>query len=242
MAVISCVLVFKCAISNIMKNNIKTIIWDLDNTLYKFDQNQIDTWNNATIDFVLEKGVDMPRDQAMQLADDGWLKHRNSGHHFIHDHGMCSRDMHIEVNRRLPVDMVIPCTETPQLMDQMRDYHHVILTLAIRDWAHRVLDHTGLAEFFQPDFILGAEDYNFEDKAHSPRGILTALEKTGANPDEVLFVEDTLPNLKPAKEKAGVNTAYLHHNRPMNDNQDMSFVDVNVQDTPELLKWFKDIR
>lgn len=225
-----------------MKDAIKTIIWDLDNTLYKFNQQQVDTWHEKTIDFLIEKGIDLNREQAMQVANDGWVNHRNSGHHFINDHGICPREMHVEVCKRLPVTMVIPCDETPKLMQEMRHYNHIILTYAIRDWAHRVLDHAGLSEFFQPDFILGAEDYNFEDKAHSPLGILTALEKSGANPKEVLFVEDTLPNLKPAKEQAGVNTAYLRHNRIVNDNQDMSFVDVNVQDTPELLKWFKEIR
>ena len=80
--------------------------------------------------------------------------------------------------------MVMACVETPELMQNMRDYRHVILTFAIRDWAKRVLDHTNLAEFFEPDYILGAEDYDFEDKAHSARGILTALDKVGGNPDE----------------------------------------------------------
>lgn len=122
----------------------------------------------------------------------------------------------------------------------MADQNHVILTYATKEWATRVLDHTGLSEFFNPEFILGAEDYNFEDKADSPRGILTALDRIGGNGDEVMFVEDTLPNLKPAKENAGVNTVYLHHNRPINDNG-MDFVDLSVQDTPELLKWFKEI-
>jgi len=223
-----------------MKDKIKTLVWDLDNTLYKFYPEQVDAWNRATVDYALQNGVTLPYDEALKLAEDGWLSHRNSGHHFTHTHGLCSRQMHIGVNNHLSEKMVTACLETPELMKAMREYRHVILTFAVRDWAKRVLEHTKLAEFFEPDYILGAEDYNFEDKAHSARGILTALELTGATPDEVLFVEDTLPNLKPAKEKAGVNTAYLHHSRPMNDN-DMGFVDLKVQDTPELLKWFKEI-
>ena len=223
-----------------MKDKIKTLVWDLDNTLYKFDPRQIDEWNRTTTQYALDNGVDLTYDEALKLAEDGWLSHRNSGHHFSDQYDLCPRAMHVGVNSKLPETMVIACTETPELMQAMREYRHVILTFAIRDWAKRVLEHTKLAEFFEPDYILGAEDYNFEDKAYSARGILTALELTGANPDEVMFVEDTLPNLKPAKEEAGVNTVYLHHNRPMNDNE-MDFVDLKVQDTPELLKWFKEI-
>ena len=221
-----------------MKEKIKTLVWDLDNTLYKFDPAQIDLWNRTTVEYALKNGVALPYDEALKLAEDGWLTYRSSGYHFANTYGLCSRSMHIGVNAALPTTMVKACTETPELMKTMREYKHVILTYAIRDWAKRVLDHTRLAEFFDADYILGAEDYNFEDKAHSARGILTALELTGNNPDEVMFVEDTLPNLKPAKEEAGVNTVYLHHNRPMNDNE-MGFVDLEVQDTPELLKWFK---
>jgi len=125
-------------------------------------------------------------------------------------------------------------------MKDMRNHKHVILTLATSEWAHRVLAHTKLAEFFQPELIFGAEHYDFEDKATSPRGILMALDKIGGNPNEIMFVEDTLPNLKPAKEHAGVFITYLHHDRPMNDNE-MDFVDLKVQDTPELLKWFKEV-
>ena len=223
-----------------MKDKIKTLIWDLDNTLYKFDPSQIEKWNKTTTQYALDNGVELPYDKAYELATDGWLNFRNSGHHFSETYGLCSREMHIGVNKTLPANMVIACLETPELMKTMRDYRHVILTYAIRDWAIRVLEHANLAEFFEADYILGAEDYNFEDKAHSARGILTALELTGANPDEVMFVEDTLPNLKPAKEEAGVNTVYLHHNRKMNEDE-MGFVDLKVQDTPELLKWFKEI-
>ena len=223
-----------------MKDKIKTIIWDLDNTLYKFNEAQVDAWHYATVDYAIERGMPLSREEAYKLADHGWKNFRNSGHHFIHDYGLSANDMHIGVNKSLPENLVIPCEETPSLMQNMRDYNHVILTFAIQDWAKRVLDRTGLAEFFEPDHILGAEDYNFEDKAYSARGILTALDKIGGNANEVMFVEDTLPNLKPAKEEAGVNTVYLHHNRPMNDNE-MDFVDLKVTDTPELLKWFKEI-
>ena len=224
-----------------MREKIKTFIWDLDNTLYKFNDTQIYEWNKATSNYALQNGVDdLPFEEAIKIAEKGWLEHRNSGHFFEKNYDLCPQTMHVGVNKSLPETMVTPCLDTPDLMEEMRHHHHVILTFAISDWAHRVLDHTGLSDFFQPDFILGAEHYNFEDKAHSPRGILTALDKIGGNADEVLFVEDTLPNLITAKQHTGVNTAYLHHNRPINDSE-MGDIDICVQDTPELLRWFKEI-
>lgn len=222
-----------------MRNKIKTIIWDLDNTLYKFDKNQVDAWNRTAANYAIQNGANINFEQAYKLAEEGWLNHRDSGYFFKTEYGINPRDMHIGVNKMLPESIVIPCLETPDLMNNMRDYRHVLLTLSIKDWANRVLNHTQLAEFFEPEFVFGAEDYNFEDKAHSPRGILTALDKIGGNSNEVMFVEDTLVNLKPVKEHTGVHTVYLHHNRAVNEN-DMTHVDLSVQDTPELLRWFKE--
>jgi len=225
-----------------LKDNIKTIIWDLDNTLYKYDSDgrQVRLWHEGVVRFMQTKGVDISLEEGIEIAHRGWIDHRNSNHYFIQDYGITKEDAHIGMFQYIDKNMITPCTETPSLMEFMRNHHHVILTYATREWAHKILDHAGLKDFFHPDFILGAEDYNFEDKAHSPRGILTALDKIGGNANEVMFVEDTLPNLKPAKDHAGVYTTYLHHNRAINDN-DMDFVDLTVQDTPELLKWFKEV-
>ncbi len=223
-----------------MKDNIKTIIWDLDNTLYKFSEFHVNEWHKGVVKYMHSQGVDLPMDKALKLCEKGWQDHRDSNHYFVKNYGIDADTAHVEMFKHLDHNMIIPCTETPELMEEMRNHHHVILTLAISDWAKRVLDHTGLMEFFHPDFIFGAEHYNFEDKANSPRGILMALDKIGGNANEVMFVEDTLPNLKPAKDHAGVITTYLHHDRPINDN-DMGHVDLTVRDTPELLKWFKEI-
>jgi len=223
-----------------MKDKIKTIIWDLDNTLYKYNDMQIRLWHEGVVRFMHTQGVELALEEAIALAHQGWLDHRDSNHYFIQNYGIDARAAHVGMFKYIDQNMIDPCAETPDLMRFMDEHRHVILTYATRDWAHRILDHTGLTDFFHPDFILGAEDYNFEDKAHSPRGILTAMDKIGGNADEAMFVEDTLPNLKPAKDHAGVHTVYLHHNRPTNDNE-MDFVDLSVQDTPELLKWFKEI-
>lgn len=225
-----------------MKDNIKTIIWDLDNTLYKFGENHANEWHKSVCHYMkTRQKLDIRDDHAFTLAEKGWLEHRNSNHYFIKDYNVNAHEAHVGIFEFLDQNMVSPCVETPTLMSAMDDYHHVILTYATREWAHKILDHTGLADFFHPDFILGAEDYNFEDKAHSPRGILTALDKIGGNANEVMFVEDTLPNLKTAKDHTDIKTTYLHHNRAVNDN-DMGCVDLCVQDTPELLRWFKDIK
>ena len=223
-----------------MKDKIKTIIWDLDNTLYKYTDQQVQLWHEGVSKFMQSQGVNLPIDDAIALAHKGWLNHRDSNHYFIHQYGIDKNAAHIGMFEYIDKNMIDPCTETPSLMETMQNQHHVILTYATKEWANKILSHTGLSEFFHPDFILGAEDYNFEDKAHSPRGILTALDKIGGNADEVMFVEDTLPNLKPAKDHAGVHTVYLHHGRPINDN-DMDHVDLTVEDTPALLKWFKEV-
>jgi FMN phosphatase YigB (HAD superfamily) len=216
--------------------NIGTIIWDLDNTLYKFTDNQIDGWNENAAHFVRDNGLDMDYEIARQLAVRGFTEHRNSTHFFVADHGFNARDIHVGVNKRICETSVIPCADTPELMRLLPpSTRHIILTYAIQDWAHRVLKYAKLDNFFDKTMIFGAEDYEFEDKAHSPRGINLALDKSGAAAENALFVEDTLANLKTAKAHTGVQTAYLHHDRPYNPS-DMDFVDIIVRDTPELLR------
>ena len=216
--------------------NIDTIIWDLDNTLYKFTPTQIDGWNETAAHYVLEKGLDIDFHTARDLAVRGYNEHRNSTHFFVHEHGFNAQDIHIGVNERICETIVLPCIETPDLMRQLpQSTKHVILTFAIQSWAQRVLRHSKLYEFFDDTMILGAEDYNFEDKAHSPLGIKTALDVSGAKAQNALFVEDTLVNLKTAKTHTGVQTAYLHHDRPF-EKKDIEFVDIIARDTPDLLR------
>jgi len=216
--------------------NIDTIIWDLDNTLYKFTNNQIDDWNETAAHYVRDNGLDIDFETARDLAVRGYKEHRSSTYFFVNDHGFNAKEIHVGVNSRICETIVIPCIDTPNLMRQLpKNTRHIILTYAIQDWARRVLNHSKLAEFFDDTMILGAEDYDFEDKAHSPRGIITALEKSGSAAKNTLFVEDTLINLKTAKEHTGVQTAYLHHDRTMNG-VDTSFVDIIAKDTPELLR------
>jgi FMN phosphatase YigB (HAD superfamily) len=223
-----------------MKDKVKTIIWDLDNTLYKYNDMQVRLWHEGVVKFMQSKGVEMEMEDAIALAHQGWIEHRDSNHYFIKNFGIDKNEAHIGMFKYIDQNMITPCEETPELMAFMDNHHHVILTYATKDWANRILEKTGLIDFFHPDFILGAEDYNFEDKSHSPRGILTALDKIGGYASEAMFVEDTLPNLKTAKQHTDIYATYLHHNRPTNDN-DLDDIDLCVQDTPELLKWFKDI-
>jgi len=213
---------------------INTIIWDLDNTLYKFTEEQIETWHESVCHAMNSRGVNLPLSDAMELARKGWREHRNSNHYFCKNYGIGWQDAHVGMFKFLNHDRIAPCDRTPALFKAMRHHRHAIVTFATKDWAKRILDHTGLADFFQSDLIIGAEDYDFEDKSESPRGILTMLDKLGSDPAEVLFVEDTMINLKPAHEH-GVVTAYLHHNRPGYEKLPY-FVDITATDTPELLQ------
>lgn len=218
-------------------SHIKTVIWDLDNTLYKFTGDQIWAWNNAAANNAIKYIPSLSYDEAFAMANKGWLEHRHSSHFFHVDYDLCPHETHINIIKSMDEKIVIPCADTPNLFTTS-PHRNVILTFATRDWALRVLEHSGLLEFFDDHDIFGAENYNFEDKAHSPRGIQMTLDTIGGNADEALFVEDTMPNLITAKKHTNIKTAYLHHGRDVNDN-DRKYLDIVTKDTPELFKdWF----
>jgi len=71
-----------------MQNNIKTIIWDLDNTLYKFSDHHVLEWHTGVVDFMQKNGVGISTQDGIDLAEKGWQDHRNSNHYFTEQYGV----------------------------------------------------------------------------------------------------------------------------------------------------------
>jgi FMN phosphatase YigB (HAD superfamily) len=219
--------------------NIDTIIWDLDNTLYKFDSKMMVGWNYQAARYFVETGFHLPMNDTQDLVNKGWEEYGNSIHYFTKDYGYEKSEVCKFVDSNLCTSYVSACDVSPLLFKELKPYKHLILTMAPSKWAFKVLNHISLKNHFEDDHIIGAEQYDFEHKSESPRGIKMALERAQSNAANTLFVEDTLANLKTAKIHTGVQTAYLHHDRPYNVD-DVRFADVIVRDTPELLKFLKD--
>ncbi len=204
--------------------DIKTIIWDLDNTLYPYTEEQIEHWHEATVRAAIDLGAPITLEAGLHQARQSFAEHNYSSKIFVDTYGLCPRKMHAGLHPYSNEKILPVCMLTQESFEALPNVRHVVLTHAHRNWAERVLRHLGLRDFFEDDLIMGLEDYGYEEKHASNRGILQSLDQTGCNPEHALFAEDTLRNLERAKA-TGIQTAYVHHGVTGDNDNRPPFVD-----------------
>jgi len=212
-------------------DHIKGIIWDLDGTLYRYDEVFRHACNLAAARTAIDLGLDMNFDDAVALAAKSEREYGSSFKLFA-DHGLTYMDFHHPYHDAVDTTIL-------QINLQMRDtlaaldMPMAILTNASRPWALRTVAHLQLNDLFTESNILAFEDVGHESKAAGPAGFNRALEIIGTKPQETLMVEDLARNLTHAK-KLGMTTALVHHGKIPDDCSDL--VDVLFADTLELAR------
>lgn len=220
--------------NNLILENIKGIIWDLDNTLYRFDEAFEHACNIASARAALDMGVDLSLEEAVFIAETSFENHGYSGLVFEREYNICHSEYHFKYHDAIDEKIIHANEEMREALAAV-DLPHVILTNASRPWAERVLRHLGLDSWFPHERIIPQEDTDFEPKARGPRGFEMALEKLGLPTDNILMVDDMVKNLRIPKE-LGLQTALIHHGQVKQDLPD--FVDAEFSDTITLMKNF----
>lgn len=216
--------------------NINTIIWDLDNTLYPYTEEQIEGWHAACVHAAIDMGVPVAFEEGMQIARDAFLMHNFSSAFFKQRYELCDRTFHKKMNSYARAEILPICELTPRLFKSLPHVRHVLLTHASREWGERALTHLGLRCYFEEGHILGLEDYDFQHKHDNNTGLQKALDIVGGRAQETIFAEDTLKNLEQGKEE-GVYTAYIHHGMFCSENDNKpDFVDLTYDKAHELLR------
>lgn len=195
-------------------DNIKAIIWDLDNTLYRFDGDFEKACNIAAGRAALHMGVPLSLEQAIEFATQSHLDNGFSVEVFIRDHDVNRHDIHHVFHSFIDETVIAKSLETIEAFEKSTQ-DHILLTHGSADWARRVLSHLGLKTFFPDTHILGREDFNFQSKWDGPYPFEKALTVLGrrAAPD-ILVVEDTPHNLQ-YPHQMGMQTALIHHGKPL---------------------------
>lgn len=195
-------------------NNLKGIIWDLDNTLYRFTDDFKRHCNEAAAKAASQMGLDLSYEDCFKIAERSEQDHGYSLHAYITHHGLSYADLHFPFHAAIDENVIQPIEG---LIDRMRalPYPQVILTNASRCWAERVLIKINAHDIFTPDRIIPVEDVDFEPKARGLKGFQKALSILGAQDGrDVLFIDDLDRNVIKAKE-CSLLTAYLHYGEQM---------------------------
>ncbi len=210
---------------------VRGAVWDLDNTLYRLNELTEDAFNIAFARAAIESGVALSLHDAIEASRRSWKEHGYSGHVFVHQYGLNTRDLHYKYHGFMD-EKIISASEEVRSFFENLPLRHVLITHSHRSWAERVLAHLGLDRWFAEGHVLGLEDYDFRHKHACATPFEYALDRLGLPAAQTVMVEDTLPNLKIPYE-LGMMTAYIHHGRRLPATPD--FVHLSCDSTVDFL-------
>lgn len=211
-------------------SHIRGIIWDLDGTLYRYEEIFIEACNLAAARTAIDLGLKMDLAEAVRLAGRSYNEH-GSSFKFFADHGIRYEDFHIPYHNAVDTTVLAKNQEMKTALETL-SIPMVILTNASRDWARRTLDHLEYGHIFGDGKLLALEDADYQAKSNGRKGFEKALAALDVRAAETLMVEDLPKNLVHAKAM-GMTTALVHHGRLPGSGLD--HVDTFFQDTLELL-------
>lgn len=188
------------------------VIWDLDNTLYRFNEDFSQACQIAAARAAIKNGAQYTLDEAVAICIQSFTRHGNSSHIFIEDHKINQQGMHADFHDFLDETVIHRSLELAELFRQAA-LQNIIVTHASQNWARRILNHLGLSGHFPGDRIIAAEDVAFQSKASSRVPFERALDLLGLAPDRVVVVEDSAQNLRIPHEM-GLTTVLLHYGQP----------------------------
>jgi len=208
------------------------VIWDLDNTLYRFDGDFEHACHVAAARAAVKGGVAVTHERALELSILSYDRYGHSYRLFIEEYALDHLQAHYDFHTFIDEKLI---RKSLELIDLFRQTHlrHVLVTHASGEWAERALSHIGLKEFFPDAMILPLEAIEFRRKSESTAPFERALELLGLPAEKTVVVEDLADNLRIPYE-LGLATVLVHYGRkpqPM-----PKHIHVNCNNAAEFLK------
>jgi len=208
------------------------IIWDLDNTLYKFTDAFYKSCTEAAAHAAQELGIDLSYEETLKLAERSEQEHGYSMHGYVTDHGLSYASLHFPFHSRIDETVIEPFEDLAEKLENL-DLPQVILTNASRCWAERALKFCKIDHLFNYQKIIAMEDVNFEPKARSQKGFIKAADLLGSDPKNILMVDDLDRNLMIAND-LNMHTVYVHYNDQIKDLPD--YIDAQYYNILDVIK------
>lgn len=187
----------------------KTIIWDLDNTLYRETPEFHDLMDEIMAQAAVED-LKLPLDfaTAKTMVTESYRKYRDGSAIFRQKYGINPKDMSASYHRRKqqnlhlikPYDNILP-------QIQKLDCPQYVFSTSSHDACEAILKHIGLYDFFKDRFY-SVEDFGLYSKNENPEAYMKLCNAIGVLPQDCLFIDDSYSNLECAK-KIGMNTVRL---------------------------------
>lgn len=212
--------------------NLKGMLWDLDNTLYRVNEQLHEAYHIAAARLATQDGVEKSYEVALQKAKDSYINSEFSGKFLITEHNYNVPHLHTRLHDMIDETAIVKNREIADMFREL-GLKNALVTHGSQGWAHRVLVHLELIEFFDTDAILSLESFDFQRKNESSAAVDLALEKLGLSADDVMMTEDIAHNLQIPSDM-GMFTAFLHHGKPPADLPD--YIDETYDNALTLLR------
>ena len=197
----------------IKTENIQAIIWDLDNTLYRFTDDFVRSCNEAAAKAAQEQGITLSYEDTLKLAERSEVEHGYSMHGYVTDHGLSYASLHFPFHDNIDEKVIEPIAGMHDALVSIK-FPQAIVTNASRGWAERVLKYCGLDDLFEENMIVPMEDVNFKAKAQTDAAFIKTANIMNVANNKILMVDDLDRNLI-FPNKLGMQTAFMNHNDPM---------------------------
>ena len=215
----------------------KTIIWDLDNTLYFETDEYKNKLNEATAEAAINE-FKLPLDfqTATDLVKESYSIYRDGVEHFARTYNISHKDLYIAYHKYKAkyIPMITPYEDLLSKLQSL-DCPQYIFSTSSRDICEAILKHIGLYEFFKDRFF-SVEDFDVYKKNESSDVYKMLCEKIKKNPENCIFVDDSYSNLQYAKE-LGMSTVRIYYKN--NSAKGMDFIDSAYKGIEEVINGLK---
>jgi putative hydrolase of the HAD superfamily len=191
-------------------HNIEGIIWDLDDTLYSVTPALHESMRHSAAHTVIGLGHDISFDEALALAVESQNLHRLTFKMLNDRFNIDHRDLHLPFHAGMDHNVIEPVPTLVTAFAALPNVKHTLMTHASREWGMRMLDHLGIADFFDSSAVFGLEDMDYEHKDKSDRATKTCLSAIGVDANKAAFAEDRDWNLT-IPHQMGLTTVLMDH-------------------------------
>lgn len=203
----------------VLRNDIKGVIFDFDNTLYENPPNKDDIFAEAMALSVLKLGFPGTHQEALAVARQSYLDHGSEVAAFVENYGMDERAIfhaQHEIGTPLMAQALKPSPVITAAFNKLaRNYDLLIVTHATQHWADRLMAHLKLSSALKSGRILGLDhpvvDYN--RKNEGPEVFERAASYLGLSINQLAVIEDTVGNLLHPHKK-GMQTVFVNWGKP----------------------------
>ena len=187
-----------------MPASIRAFLFDLDNTLYPIASGLVAAGDVRITDYIAGR-LAIPRAEADAIRVRTWREYGATARGLAVEFGLDPAEMYAYAIDTLdPGEYLQPAPRICAMLQSLPAPSYV-LTNASAGYAHKVLAALGIAECFVGVFDISVAGYLSKPE---PAPYRAALARLGVPPGTVVFVDDSVGNLRPARE-LGMRTVLL---------------------------------